>query len=117
MGEHISQARHGIRASDGQRAATVSFSKNCFPVILPATARNLREPPGADPHAGWCGGRGRKTPGYPIGRLLRIETALDYTTFLRHYSASIGTAVPFTTIPPVTGISTISRLGRPIASP
>ena len=27
----------------------------------------LWEPPGADPHAGWCGGRGRKTPGYPIG--------------------------------------------------
>src|SRR4030042_3152742 len=26
----------------------------------------LWEPPGADPHAGWCGGRGRKTPGYPI---------------------------------------------------
>ena len=35
-----------------QRAATVSFSKNCFLVIIPATARNLREPPGADPHAG-----------------------------------------------------------------
>ncbi len=28
---------------------------------------NSSEPPGADPHAGWCGGRGRKTPGYPIG--------------------------------------------------
>ena len=27
----------------------------------------LWEPPGADPHARWCGGRGRKTPGYPIG--------------------------------------------------
>ena len=23
-------------------------------------------PPRADPHAGWCGGRGRETPGYPI---------------------------------------------------
>jgi hypothetical protein len=52
-----------------------------------------------------------------VGRLLRIEAALDSTTFLRHYSASIGTAVPLTTIPPVAGISTISRLGRPIASP
>jgi len=29
----------------------------------------LQEPPGADPHAGWCGGWGRKTPGYPISRL------------------------------------------------
>jgi len=28
---------------------------------------NLCEPPDADPHAGWCGGWGRKTPGYPIG--------------------------------------------------
>jgi len=26
----------------------------------------LWEPPGADPHARWCGGRGRKTPAYPI---------------------------------------------------
>ncbi len=25
------------------------------------------EPPGADPHAGWCGGWGLNTPGYPIG--------------------------------------------------
>ena len=27
----------------------------------------LWEPPYADPHVRWCGGRGRKTPGYPIG--------------------------------------------------
>ena len=26
----------------------------------------LDEPPGADPHAGWCGDWGLKTPGYPI---------------------------------------------------
>ncbi|MBM9617123.1 TonB-dependent receptor plug domain-containing protein, partial [Desulfobulbus rhabdoformis] len=30
---------------------------------------SLWEPPGADPHARWCGGRGRKTPGYPIDRI------------------------------------------------
>ena len=29
---------------------------------------NSWEPPSADPHARWCGGRGRKTPGYPIRR-------------------------------------------------
>ena len=29
------------------------------PVRLPAAGR--------DPHAGWCGGWGTKTPGYPIG--------------------------------------------------
>ncbi len=27
----------------------------------------IEEPPGADPHAGWCGERGLITPGYPIG--------------------------------------------------
>jgi hypothetical protein len=26
----------------------------------------LWEPPGADPHAGWCGDWGRKSPGYPL---------------------------------------------------
>ncbi len=26
----------------------------------------IEEPPGADPHAGWCGGRGLNTPAYPI---------------------------------------------------
>ena len=26
----------------------------------------LDEPPGADPHAGWCGDWGLETPGYPI---------------------------------------------------
>lgn len=29
----------------------------------------LVEPPTVDPHGGWCGGWGRETPGYPIGRL------------------------------------------------
>ena len=27
---------------------------------------DFREPPGADPRAGWCGGWGLNTPGYPI---------------------------------------------------
>jgi len=31
---------------------------------------SLREPPGADPHAGWCGDWGRKTPGYPILKII-----------------------------------------------
>ncbi len=30
----------------------------------------LWEPPGADPHARLCGGRGRKNPAYPIGHSL-----------------------------------------------
>jgi tetratricopeptide (TPR) repeat protein len=34
----------------------------------------LWEPPGADPHARWCGRRGRKTPAYPIGNhILKIH--------------------------------------------
>lgn len=30
---------------------------------------NTPEPPDADPHVRWCGGRGLITPGYPIGPL------------------------------------------------
>ena len=30
-------------------------------------------PPGADPHARWCGGWGRKSPGYPIRLTHRLE--------------------------------------------
>jgi len=38
-------------------------------VLSPIFDPTFSEPPGADPHAGWCGGRGRKTPGYPITQL------------------------------------------------
>ena len=34
--------------------------------VDPFTLKVLRETPCADPHAGCCGGWGRKTPGYPI---------------------------------------------------
>jgi hypothetical protein len=64
----------GNRASDDQIAATVSLSKNCFLVILPATARNLREPPGADPHAGWCGGRGEIPPATRLALNFYLDT-------------------------------------------
>jgi hypothetical protein len=33
----------------------------------------LDEPPGADPHAGWCGDWGLETPGYPIMRLCALR--------------------------------------------
>jgi hypothetical protein len=44
-----------------------------------------KETPRADPHAGCCGGWGRKTPGYPIGpadffihlQVLDIRTAVQ----------------------------------------
>jgi hypothetical protein len=39
---------------------------------------NLDEPPYADPLVGWCGGWGRKTPGYPIlARPARRDKVLD----------------------------------------
>jgi len=37
----------------------------------------LDEPPGADPHAGWCGDWGLETPGYPIRSL--IEKPAQHT--------------------------------------
>src|SRR6185369_9506619 len=39
---------------------------------------NSIEPPGADPHAGWCGGWGRKTPGYPIVRFSILQLLKFY---------------------------------------
>ena len=43
---------------------------------------NLSEPRSADPLAAWCGGWGRKTPGYPIGhyniKLLLSSNARNY---------------------------------------
>jgi len=33
---------------------------------------DLDEPPYADPLVGWCGGWGRKPPGYPIRHLFNI---------------------------------------------
>ena len=51
-GRAISQARHGNLCSWRSTAVAVSFSKNCCWIFNPATARYLREPPGADPHAG-----------------------------------------------------------------
>ena len=56
-------------------------------------------------------------PGRLLMGCLLPSGRIKYGCCLRHYSTSIGTAVPLTTIPPVAGISTVSRLGRPIASP
>ena len=42
-------------------------SKNCgWTFTIRPRPDKLREPPGADPLDRWCGGWGRKTPGYPI---------------------------------------------------
>jgi len=37
-----------------------------------------REPPGADPHARWCGDWGLTTPGYPIMFVIAIFADDDY---------------------------------------
>jgi hypothetical protein len=43
------------------------LSKNCSGALNARLRLGmLWEPPGADPHAGWCGGWGRKSPGYPL---------------------------------------------------
>lgn len=42
---------------------------NLGPLNAQLRLGRLWEPPGEDPHAGWCGGWGRKSPGYPLGPL------------------------------------------------
>ena len=41
-------------------------------VIEPPDPDLLCETPRADPHAGCCGGWGRKTPGYPISQCFPV---------------------------------------------
>ena len=50
---------------------------------LPVTDKRVRpviEPPGADPHAGWCGGWRLETSGYPI------KSGKDLTRTISHSS-------------------------------
>jgi hypothetical protein len=51
-------------APDDQKQLPSVFQRAVWIIYL-VTARYLREPPGADPHAGWCGGWGDKTPRLP----------------------------------------------------
>ena len=39
---------------------------------------NSWEPPGADPHARWCGGWGRDSPGYPVIYSKRMPKATGF---------------------------------------
>jgi len=49
------------------RIRVCCLSKNCGLTFITLLRHGSSwEPPSADPHARWCGGRGRKTPGYPI---------------------------------------------------
>ena len=46
------------------RAAVIVAEKECCFIL-----RECQEPPDADPHVRWWGGRGGDPPGYPIGPL------------------------------------------------
>jgi len=54
------------RRSDLRRSIKSSVSKGVLLPVVCLRADLFWEPPCADPHAGWCGGWGRKSPGYPI---------------------------------------------------
>jgi len=51
---------------------------------VPRTSDNLNETPRAEPHAGCCGGWGRKTPGYPIVPKSSTITCLELSQFCHH---------------------------------
>src|ERR1044071_8363407 len=52
-------------------------NRGWFPLKAPWGRWVIRgEPPGADPHAGWCGGRVRESPAYPIRRQPSLLLAL-----------------------------------------
>ena len=58
------------RTTSGRDNPICHYSR--FDSDLTLRLGRLCEPPSADPHAWWCGGWGRKTPGYPIGHI-RME--------------------------------------------
>jgi len=55
----------------------VIYLKSCEGYLSRLRSACLWEPPGADPHAGWCGEGERKTPPYPINY---------YFHFLKYYA-------------------------------
>ncbi len=61
--EHTLNPNGGVLFRRGLEEPTQNFT-------VRLRSGNLDEPPYADPLVGWCGGWGRKTPGYPIRRWL-----------------------------------------------
>ncbi|GAB4362997.1 MAG: hypothetical protein Kow0060_19520 [Methylohalobius crimeensis] len=56
-------------------------------MVMPDLPRVLlsREPPGADPHAGWCGEDGLDTRPYPISRIYvarNLETIINENSII-----------------------------------
>ena len=74
------------RTRPGEMALAIRFVISVEGRHLLVVLFTPRETPRADPHAGCCGGRGRKTPDYPIMRLTpestnataHIDTPNDY---------------------------------------
>ena len=69
QGGAVSDSLLDDQARPGESRAALAHAAGL--VHIPHEARadayqTLPEPPGADPHAGWCGGRRLKTSGYPI---------------------------------------------------
>ena len=60
------------------------LSGSCLPTRSTCSG-NL---PGADPHAGRCGGRGLKTPGYPLRGFKAVGVQAFY-----HYQSMLATVV------------------------
>jgi hypothetical protein len=71
MGERhkIGRAKKGVRILRYRLAVAAFFLKSCKLCFIQLRLDVLWEPPGADPHAGWCGEGERKTPPYPIRQL------------------------------------------------
>jgi hypothetical protein len=61
--DHEGLAR-ALTPNGGARAAVIVAETECCTIL-----RDCQEPPDADPHVRWCGGRGGNPPGYPILRL------------------------------------------------
>ena len=68
--------RAGVWTEDKLLATTQGVPQGglCSPLL---TNIIYGEPPRADPHAGWRGGRGRETPGYPIIRPFSSSCSFD----------------------------------------
>ena len=64
--EHTLNPNGGVMSRRGLEKPTQIFTARLRP-------GDLDEPPYADPLVGWCGGWGRKTPGYPISIFVYIS--------------------------------------------
>jgi hypothetical protein len=69
---HTLNPNGGVMCRRGLEKPTQIFTDRLRP-------GDLDEPPYADPLVGWCGGWGRKTPGYPIIFFMSLVLLLLYS--------------------------------------